>query len=72
MLLASIYLVLTICFSICVLGLAFRELANVTLGYVKAVFVVDDSVCLEYVIIFSLFPETTLLRKCSVKKKECK
>ena len=36
------------------LALALRELANVTSGYVRAVFVIDDHVYLEYVVIFSL------------------
>lgn len=42
-------------FSHLLLGLVLGELANVTLGYVKAIFVMDDNICLEYVIIFSLF-----------------
>lgn len=36
-------------------GLALWELANVTLGIVKAIFVIDDNIRLEYVIVFSLF-----------------
>lgn len=57
-----------ILFHLCA-GLALWELADVTLGDVKAIFVIDDNICLEYVIIFSLSIRV-LLRKCSIKKKE--
>lgn len=36
-------------------GLPMRDLAKITLRYMKALFVIDDNICLEYTILFSHF-----------------
>ena len=43
-------------------GLPMRDFAKITLKYMKALFVIDDNICLEYTIPFSHFLVLCCLR----------